>query len=80
MQNAATLTLSRFSEAGRTKSARFRAATLRRPTFGRRDRPTSPASIETADDQGGWTLTHRDVRHFLMSYIACFVVVMGMIA
>lgn len=56
---------------------------LRRPRFGRRDCAMALASDEIAVDaneQSGWMPTSRDVRQFLMAYIACFVVVMGMIA
>ncbi|AKM09689.1 hypothetical protein [Croceicoccus naphthovorans] len=57
---------------------RFRAAMLRRPTFGRRKGAALPPIAE--DDTGTFRITNQDVRDFLMAYSACFMAVIGFFA
>ncbi|WP_066552479.1 hypothetical protein [Croceicoccus bisphenolivorans] len=55
----------------------FRAAVLRRPTFGRR---RFVALKDEGEPRSGWKLTMQDARDFLMAYSACLLAVMGFIA
>ena len=55
----------------------FRAATLRRPSFGRR---TRRLDAEAAEPTGGFRITTQDMKDFLMAYSACFLAVIGLFA
>ena len=56
---------------------RFRAATPRRRSFGRK---AAPPLADEAPVRSGMQITAQDVKEFLMAYCACFMAVMGLIA